>query len=62
MAKKIMIVIGFLVGVFLLIQLVPYGRNHSNPAVLNEPKWDSTQTRALAKRACFDCHSNEVLC
>ena len=23
-----------------------------------EPKWDSAQTRALAARACFDCHSN----
>ena len=23
-----------------------------------EPKWDSPQTRALAARACFDCHSN----
>ncbi len=23
-----------------------------------EPVWDSQQTRALAARACFDCHSN----
>jgi hypothetical protein len=23
-----------------------------------EPTWDSPQTRALAARACFDCHSN----
>ena len=26
-----------------------------------EPKWDSPQTRDLAKRACFDCHSNETV-
>ncbi len=45
---------------FLLIQLVPYGRNHTNPPVLQEPNWDSPQTRALAQRACFDCHSNET--
>lgn len=25
-----------------------------------EPAWDSPQTRALAERACFDCHSNQV--
>lgn len=25
-----------------------------------EPAWDSPQTRQLAVRACFDCHSNET--
>jgi hypothetical protein len=29
--------------------------------VIREPKWDSPETRALAKRACFDCHSNETV-
>lgn len=46
---------------FLLIQLVPYGRAHDNPAVVSEPNWDSPQTRELAQRACFDCHSNETI-
>lgn len=44
----------------IIIQFVPYGRNHTNPSVRVEPQWDSTETRALAKRACFDCHSNET--
>lgn len=48
------------VALALLIQLVPYGRDHANPAVRQEPAWDSPQTRALAQRACFDCHSNET--
>ena len=26
----------------------------------SEPNWNSPRTRELAKRACFDCHSNEV--
>ena len=43
----------------LLIQLIPYGHNHTNPPVVQEPNWDSPRTRELAKRACFDCHSNE---
>ena len=43
---------------FVLIQAVPYGRSHSNPPVLAEPRWDSQATRQLAARACFDCHSN----
>ncbi|NMB56164.1 MAG: heme-binding domain-containing protein [Leptolinea sp.] len=49
------------VVVFLLIQLVPYGKDHTNPPVTGEPAWDSPETRALAKRACFDCHSNETV-
>jgi hypothetical protein len=42
-------------------QLVPYGRDHTNPSIVAEPAWDSPETRALAKTACFDCHSNEVV-
>lgn len=49
-----------LVAVLAAIQLVPYGRAHANPPVLGEPAWDSPETRALAARACFDCHSNQV--
>jgi mono/diheme cytochrome c family protein len=45
-------------AVFLLAQAVPYGRSHTNPRVTAEPRWDTQQTRALAARACFDCHSN----
>ena len=48
------------VALLLAIQLIPYGRNHSNPPVRAEPAWDSAQTRALAVRACFACHSNQV--
>lgn len=59
--KLLRILIPSLVGLALVIQLVPYGRNHTNPAVRAEPKWDKPETRALAKRACFDCHSNETV-
>ena len=47
-------------GAFVVAQLVPYGRHHTNPAITAEPSWDSAQTRRLAERACFDCHSNET--
>lgn len=46
-------------GFFLAIQLIPYGWNHTNPAVVAEPKWDTPRTRELFFRACADCHSNE---
>ncbi|MCB8985427.1 MAG: heme-binding domain-containing protein [Ardenticatenaceae bacterium] len=60
MKRIALIIVGVLVGGFLIIQLVPYGRNHANPPVLQEPNWDSPETRALAERACFACHSNET--
>ena len=46
------------VAVFAVIQLVPYGRDHTNPPVTQEVKWDSQRTRELAVEACYDCHSN----
>ena len=49
-----------LLGLGLIAQLVPYGRDHTNPPILAEPTWNSSTTRALAERACFDCHSNET--
>ena len=49
-----------LVVLFVLIQLVPYGRDHSNPPVVAEPAWATPRTRELMASACFDCHSNEV--
>lgn len=56
-------VLGSLIGVVVVgvvIQFVPYGRDHANPPVVEEPAWDSEQTRDLAVAACFDCHSNET--
>ena len=62
MLKKMIIYVGLAVlALLVLAQIVPYGRNHTNPPVVQEPAWDSPQTRALAQRACFDCHSNEVV-
>lgn len=50
-----------LAALLVVIQLVPYGRDHANPPVTAEPAWDSPETRALAVAACFDCHSNETV-
>jgi hypothetical protein len=59
--KAILWVLTGLIVVGLLIQLIPLPGRGNNPPVLSEPAWDSPQTRALAKRACFDCHSNETI-
>ena len=56
-----LLVIAILVIGFILIQLIPYGRDHVNPPVVSEPQWDSPRTKELAQRACFDCHSNQTV-
>jgi hypothetical protein len=48
-----------LAAILAIAQLVPYGRNHTNPAIVAEPNWNEPATRELARRACFDCHSNQ---
>ncbi|HET7234943.1 MAG TPA: heme-binding domain-containing protein [Actinomycetota bacterium] len=58
--RVIRIVLLSLLGGFLLIQVIPYGRDHTNPPITAEPAWDSPRTRALAAAACFDCHSYET--
>lgn len=49
-----------LFALFAALQLVPYGKTHQNPPVRGEPAWPDAEVRALAQRACFDCHSNET--
>ncbi len=62
MLKKILLYGGIaVIALFVIAQIIPYGHDHTNPPVVSEPAWDSPQTRALAQRACFDCHSNEVI-
>jgi len=48
------------VGIFLVIQLVPFGHTHTNPPVTGEPQWDSQLTSDLVHRACYNCHSNQT--
>ena len=61
MRTRITRILIVLVAVCAVIQLVPYGRDHTNPPSVLEPGWDSPATRVLAQRACFDCHSNETV-
>ena len=59
--RIILILIAVLVVLFLVIQFLPIGKDHTNPPVLSEPNWDTPATRELAQHACFDCHSNETV-
>ena len=50
-----------LIVALVVLQLVPYGRRHTNPPARVEARWDAPATRTLAVRACYDCHSNETV-
>lgn len=51
---------GFVLVIFVAIQFVPYGRDHTNPPIVSEPAWNTPQTRQMVKDHCFQCHSNET--
>ena len=62
MKKKIILWVVIAVVVLgLLIQVIPLPGRGNNPPVVVSPKWDTPQTAALVKRACYDCHSNETV-
>ncbi len=46
-----------LLALLLVIQLVPYGRDHSNPPVTKAAAFDPG-ARAIVTETCADCHSN----
>lgn len=53
-------VLGVIVFLFVAIQFLPYGRNHTNPQTTATIAWDSKAAENLVRGACFDCHSNET--
>ena len=59
-ARLFLLLIGIAVAVFLLIQFVPYGRDHTDPPATNPFHWTSPQAKAIAQRSCYDCHSNHT--
>lgn len=48
-----------LIVAFIVSQFIPVDR--TNPQVTKKVKWDSEKTEAIAKKACYDCHSNETI-
>ncbi len=57
MLRKIILTI---VALLVIFQVIPYGKNHQNPKVESEVKWDTPKTKELFMRACGDCHSNKT--
>ncbi len=53
--KYLILILGI---ILIIIQFIPV--NRLNPPIIKEPVWDKPETRSIAVRACFDCHSNET--
>jgi mono/diheme cytochrome c family protein len=58
--RWLLVGLGALAVLFLVAQLVPYGRDHANPPVTKEVAWSSPATERLVAGACYDCHSNRT--
>jgi hypothetical protein len=60
-ALKWLLALGGVIVTLFLIQLVPYGRKHTNPPILSEINWNTPKTRYLFYQACKNCHTNETV-
>lgn len=58
MRRRLLKVVLWALGIFAVMQLVPY--RVTNPADRHEPPWDSARTRQLVVAACYACHSNQT--
>ena len=47
-------------GLFVAIQFVPYGWEHSNPPVTQDAPWPDAESERIARQSCYACHSNET--
>ncbi|WP_298819854.1 heme-binding domain-containing protein [Chloroflexus sp.] len=54
------IAVGF-VAIFTIMQLVPVWAWQTNPPVVTDVAWTTPEAASIARRACYDCHSNETV-
>ncbi len=61
--RRILIIAAIVLAVIgvLLVAVGTFAVARTNPPVTTTIEWDSPQTEALVRRACFDCHSNETV-
>lgn len=50
--------VGAGIALLLLIQLVPYGHNHTNPPVTQAAVFKDPKVAQMVTQSCGDCHSN----
>jgi hypothetical protein len=50
-----------IVILFVAIQAVPVWAWQTNPPVVTDVAWTTPEAASIARRACYDCHSNETV-
>ena len=50
-----------IISIFIIIQFIPYGKEHENPKVVQEVNWNNKHTKQLFTKACAACHSNNTV-
>jgi len=50
----------YLTILVIIIQFIPFGKDHETYKTVAEPEWNNPQTRKLFFKACGDCHSFET--
>lgn len=59
--RVLVVLFGLLVVVGVALVLVGnVASAHTNPPVTHTVQWNDPATEQIARRACFDCHSNET--
>ncbi len=62
-SKVVKVVKWLMVGgllLFAVLQILPLGRDHTNPPITGEAVWITRNAEVIARASCFDCHSNET--
>ena len=59
-SRRMSLAVGLPVAFVIALQLVPYGRDHAIPPAGQPAPWNASSTQDLARRACYDCHSNQT--
>ena len=58
--RAITIFVSVCVAIFVLIQFVPYGRNHVNPPDTKQLVWKDPASENTFRTICMQCHSNHT--
>ena len=65
--KKLLVLLGGGILGLLALQIFPAGmlkesfkRPEHNPPLANSIEWNSPEAEAIARKACYDCHSHET--
>ena len=58
--RRVGYVVAGIAAMFLLIQAIPYGRDHADPQPTKQVHWTNAKAKAAFDDGCADCHSDQT--